>query len=1066
MMKFAQRVMLPMLACAALTSSTAFAQTSTTGAVQGTVRDTGGAAASGAIVVAASPALQGTRAAMADDRGAYRIADLPPGTYRLTVVLGSAQFRRDSVVVQLGKLSTVNMAVDTGRLADEVIEIRGTAPLIDQGSTKTGLVVGADYTSNVPTGRSYSDTLEATPGAQSDQYGVSFAGSTSPENAYVVDGLNTTDPAFGLLSAPLPNEFIQETEIISGGYGAEYGRSTGGLINVITKSGSNQFHGSVFSYLTPGALVAGERNLAKAGSAIQYREALTYRADVGAEVGGPIVKNRLWVHAGINPHFESTTTSRIISRQVDADNDGIADSNPATGATVLEELDSRDIERPKRATFYTGKLTYLAGDNHRGSVAMFGNPGALDKLVNEEFAVGPNEATFLKEENGSIDVAGRWTSEFLNRRARVEAVTGIHRGRHNTLPTFADGNLPGVRFLYPRSLSDFSAFEQVPTGCDDMAPSDPYPNITNCPVINYQVGGVDFRTEEATQRIMAGLNGTYRARAAGQHVIKVGAGVEDNRYRAFRSFSGGTRYWQFAPNDLWLGFEFQTPDSDGANPCGADINGDGIPDASCAVQSDGLTSNTNTLNLDLYLQDSWQVLPNLTLNAGVRGEQQNLGVASHLAGQGSTVGPGVIDGSAMSLSMVAPRIGAIYDWTKEGKSRAFSHWGRYYESIPLDLNSRAFGGEGFHINFYDPGSCSNELQPGGFQCDKASSLFGFGLGDGLERVAPGIRPQFLDEVVAGVEYEILGDTTVGATFIRRSLGRVIDDISPDGSTFIIANPGEVDAAAIDGLRADAAAARAAGDMERAGFLEAEANLYEGVGKFDRPERTYTALQLQANRRFSDQFMGRASYTLSKTRGNYPGLFSPDTGQLDPNFTTMYDLPELMANRYGDLPQDRPHNLKVDGYYVVPVQDIGIFSLGARWRGRSGRPHGYLGSHPVYGQGESFLLPRGSGERGPFESSIDLHLGYGRAVAKGVTLEGFVDVFNALNQQPATRLDEIYTFESTNPIVGGDQEDLRHAKALDATGQASAATVSVNPNFGNPIAAQAPLAMRFGLRLRF
>src|SRR5690606_5550557 len=107
----------------------------------------------------------------------------------------------------------------------------------------------------------FDELLEIAPGAQADRFGVSFGGSTSPENSYLIDGINTTDVGFGLATLTLPIEFVREIEVISGGYGAEYGRSSGGVINVVTKSGSNEFHGSAFGYFTPGALTGDTRFL-------------------------------------------------------------------------------------------------------------------------------------------------------------------------------------------------------------------------------------------------------------------------------------------------------------------------------------------------------------------------------------------------------------------------------------------------------------------------------------------------------------------------------------------------------------------------------------------------------------------------------------------------------------------------------------------------------------------------------------------------------------------------------------------------------------------------------------
>jgi hypothetical protein len=235
---------------------TAEAQDSTTGAVRGQIRDqTTGEAVIGATVVASSPAMQGTQATITDETGQYNVANLPPGTYQIVVYYTDAKFSRTNVLIQLGKVAKVNISINTQAAAGETIVIEGRAPLIDQQSTKIGTTITRDITDNVPSGRTFGAVLGAAGGSQDDLYGTSVGGSTSVENTYIVEGINTTDPGFGLLSTNLPNEFIQETEVITGGYNAEYGRSTGGVINVITKSGSNEFHGSVFGYWTPGALV-------------------------------------------------------------------------------------------------------------------------------------------------------------------------------------------------------------------------------------------------------------------------------------------------------------------------------------------------------------------------------------------------------------------------------------------------------------------------------------------------------------------------------------------------------------------------------------------------------------------------------------------------------------------------------------------------------------------------------------------------------------------------------------------------------------------------------------------
>src|SRR5262249_9056881 len=154
-----------------------------------------------------------------------------------------------------------------------------------QGSTKTGASITEDYTRNIPTSRTFGGVVAAAAGAQTDLYGISFAGATSAENTYIVEGINTTDTGYGGLASNLPNEFIAETEVITGGYNAEYGRATGGIVNVVTKQGGNQVHGQIFGYFRPGSLVSDSKVIAREGSSIDSKKDLDYEYDLGAELG-------------------------------------------------------------------------------------------------------------------------------------------------------------------------------------------------------------------------------------------------------------------------------------------------------------------------------------------------------------------------------------------------------------------------------------------------------------------------------------------------------------------------------------------------------------------------------------------------------------------------------------------------------------------------------------------------------------------------------------------------------------------------------------------------------------
>src|SRR6185503_16612698 len=153
------------------------------------------------------------------------------------------------------------------------------------------------------------------------------------------------------------------------------------------------------------------------------------------------------------------------------------------------------------------------------------------------------------------------------------------------------------------------------------------------------------------------------------------------------------------------------------------------------------------------------------------------------------------------------------------------------------------------------------------------------------------------------------------------------------------------------------------------------------------------IEITAKKRPTGKSLLQASYTYSRAIGNYPGLFSTETGQLDPNITSQYDLPDLMPNRYGPSGLDRPHNLKIDGFYQWNLQKAGLFITGVSFRAQSGIPHNTLAAHPVYGSDESYLLPRGALYRSPATTQLDTHLSYGYQIAKTTRIEGFVDIFN-------------------------------------------------------------------------
>ncbi|MCX5742054.1 MAG: hypothetical protein NT062_06120, partial [Proteobacteria bacterium] len=452
----------------------------------------------------------------------------------------------------------------------------------------------------------------------------------------------------------------------------------------------------------------------------------------------------------------------------------------------------------------------------------------------------------------------------------------------------------------------------------------------------------------------------------------------------------------------------------------------------------------------------------------------------------------------------APRLGFIFDPTSEGKAKIFGHWGRFYENVPMDLNVRAFGGETFNdsrvnlgrIAMGDPGYDPNckvdhgtpNLNAALDSCtDRGSVRL---LGDGTAFISPGLKGQFTQELIFGAEFEIRNDLKLGINYIHRSLPQVIEDVSPDGgNNYVITNPSENfdgEATKLDALAVrtrDAAGCMSFADdsagcdqdqLALANLQKSRAGQLRGIKNFDKPVRNYDAVQLQATQNPTKHSLLIASYTFSQSKGNYPGLFSTETGQLDANITSMYDLPDLMANRYGKLGLDRPHNLKIDGFYMFDLKKSGTLTAGASFRAQSGLAHNALAAHPIYGESESYLLPRGAIERSPLTSQTDVHLSYGYQVNKTTKVEGFVNFFNLFNQQEELNVDENYTIDPANPVVNGTQSDLAHVKAIDDSGYELNRSVIKNKNFnntgvtntllGSPL--QAPRNVQIGFRVTF
>jgi Carboxypeptidase regulatory-like domain/TonB dependent receptor len=1079
---------------AGATATSAYAQGSTTGAIQGRVTDakTGEALAGVTVVVSG----QVSNTTITEDDGTYKVNDLLPGNYLVTFFYGDVTLERRNIDVGVQKTTPVFQKINTQSAVSETIVIDDKPPAIDPTSTSQGITIDQEYTKNIPVpGRTFASALGAAAGSQGDGLGVAFSGSSSLENQYYVDGVNTTGLRYGTVGSPVLNEFIEETEVITGGYNAEYGRATGAVVNVVTKSGSNNFEGLVFAYVTPGFLAASPERAATQASSIDVASELSISADVGFLLSGPVIKDKLWYVVAAAPSYGRTNVYRTTKRQVNCDDpttDAIetpatggcvsafgADVDVETGFRVYEDLTTRTFNPWGAGVSGLAKLNYAVSPEHQGQFTFQGGP-----QQSRSFAVyGTPQAGDFESKFFTGDLSAKWTSKFNDNKTEVEGVVGWHVDTSKIQPVDVAARTTPREVLLFGNLGEWSKFgfedEATRLGCTDDGASDPYPGMANCPDsgVGYRVGGGGSFDDTREDRFAAKVSLTQRLKALGTHEIKAGIDGEINRLTEPRTYTGSVFYQNRADAKTIRAFRWvqvapaDSTDTSFDQMCPISQTED-IPCRFIMQGGEGSTIEGETVNWSAYLRDSWQIRPNLTLNAGIRYEEQRLRYAEFLRDDIDPNTGEAYGNNAMTMTgMLAPRVGLLYDWTREGRSKVYGHWGRFYESIPMDINSRSFGGEVSLQTDFDWRNCGETL-PGYGGPSASGCTLGAPSGDligiGGTAVAPGIKPQYLDETIFGVEYELMEDLKIGMSVQSRALKRVIEDVSTDGAaTYIIANPGEWSDEEEAKLQDQIDDATMDGDTTKAARLERLMRLYKGIRVFDAPQRRYDALQFTATRRFSKSFYMQGSYTYSRTVGNYPGLISYDNGQVDPNISSQYDLIELLANRQGPLPQDRPHYIKLDGYYQFDLKKQGRATLGWRARALSGVPVDVLAGHPLYGIGESFLLPRGAMGRTDVEHALDVHIAYARPLRRGMRLEVYADLLNLYDHQGQAAVDEDYTYRSdANPIVGGTYEDLVFAKALSTDGFETTEPVLRNPDFGHTIARYAPMSARLGARLTF
>ncbi len=410
------------LAILLLVTTSMLAQSSTAGSVTGAVSDSSDAALPGVTVELTGAAMQGTRTSVTDSQGNYRFSNVPPGeAYKLTAMLsGFAPLTKNISRVYLGQEAHVDLTLRAA--VSEAITVTAEAPLVDVSRTTTGVNVTARQFESLPTQRTFQQLTTLAPGVNMEmgesrnaQLGnsPSVGASSAPENNSIIDGLSTTDVRYGTSGTNLTMNFVEEVQVMTGGYSAEFGRSTGGVFNVITKSGSNDLSGDVFGYLQQADW--SDKRLNRAQKGTDFAADVTDSRDIGLSLGGPLMRDRLWFFGAFNPSRRETD---------------IGEASPLIGDAATDFT--------QETSNYAGKLTFAITPNHSVVATAFGDPTVVEGWLIRGLTAPPAEvgSANRKADTGSNNFNLRYNG-IITQNWLLEASLGQHK-RDNTLVPNSD----------------------------------------------------------------------------------------------------------------------------------------------------------------------------------------------------------------------------------------------------------------------------------------------------------------------------------------------------------------------------------------------------------------------------------------------------------------------------------------------------------------------------------------------------------------------------------------------------------------------------------------------------
>ena len=1073
----------------ALSTAIAFGQV-TTGTIEGTVKDSKGAVVPGATVTLSGQTAGFNQTVTANSEGFFRVARVPAGQVKVTVGAISG-FAETSIEVQVlvEKMTTADVTLGiTGSVNTVDVVADPLGVVVDTTDSKVQTNITADLIDRLPLGTSFTSVLKVSPGTRGEALtgGFTVDGASKAENTFILDGQEVTSYRYGTLDSVnnVPTALIKEVQVKTSGFEAEHGGASGGVISVVTKSGTNDFHGEFGTQFTVSKLQPNNRfTPANSYGATSYQSLYSIQQPKDsftdfyptASLGGKLIKDHLWFYGIYSPQVFSTTRRVNYFRPF----------NDTIGTNLIPNptYPSETYVAKQKYEYAQGRLDYSINNNLSGFTSYLWNPRIIQgNLLASAISTGTTPTQFPYTQTGADLGAlkgGRENSNVFNTQMTWVpysnlAITGRYgHGFVNSKPASYAPN------AFPRYVcSGFSSH-----------PSYLGPNQCLAPGWQSSVTDTGATFIETSLRDTFGIDASFSFNGMGSHTLK--GGYENSKLSSEILTAPLTRIVLYY----------------GRNPA----NYNSYIDPACWVANTcigygyllryGEGGKASNRAQTLYIQDKW-TYKRLTLNLGVRAENENLPAFNT---GGSSV--------AIPITMpwgrkIVPRLGGAVDLFGDGKTRVFGSYGIFSDRFKFELPIGSFGGAIYtqdffpiltaqpQYNYYTTATIlgnwpfsviggGNPSTAGGlsqrqFDFRIPSNLppasYQALIGVPLVGVDPNLKPFKQEEITFGFERELSSLFVLNGRYTRKKLLSGIEDIGyvDNGLNeyYTIGNPGEGVAL-----------------KQRQDF---------GITKHAKARRLYNAFEIGLTRRYANNYFFNVNYTYSRLRGNYAGLANSDYfdgGALDgsradrssPGVNRFFDWALNGFTAYGDddygpLATDRPHVIKAYGGYTFDWRGSKTNSteLSFFTTAMSGTPQ-----TTAVEMETTWVVWKQRGDMGrtPRLTSTDLGIShsyrFGRDSKYKIT--GDITATNVFNQNAVTSLNPsrwlVPVIEGPDVVAGYDYNapGFNWATAFQnavLNGQAAAALTALdapanrNISYGTPSGYQAKRNIRFGFRFIF